>query len=446
MYPDSVLLGGCLLLGYLCLWGNLRELRRRRLLDDTPTTKALGVFVGMTELKGTAEAAEPLTSFLAARACVHYTWNVEESWSRLETESYTDSKGNTKTRVVRKSGWTTVAHGGESIPFYLQDNTGVVLVRPDGAKLEAAPFFSETVGRTAALYYAKGPAQSIPDSDHQRRFGEQGLALHAPLYVIGPARERADVVAPEIAANKEAELYLISTRSEEKVKSAMGGWAWLWGILGLILSGVPLIVVLADNRSGLPPTLPPMLFAPPLAYLGAWTLGWVWMVHNSLVGLRQRVRQGWSLIDVQLQRRHDLIPRLAAAVGALGTHEQTVQTAVARMRSQLTATAPGVAGADFTGLAATLRVVVEQYPQLTAQAGFMGLQSELIQTEQRIALARAYYNDIATEFATRLEVVPDRWVAALRSMRPEPLLQAEDFERAVVKVDFAKAAVAPVAT
>ena len=119
MNEDVALLGGCLLGCALSLWGNLRELRRRRLLDDTPTSKTLGVFIGLAELKGTAEAAEPLTSYLAAQRCVHYAWNVDESWSRWETETYTDAKGKTQTRQVHKSGWTTVAHGGETIPFYL---------------------------------------------------------------------------------------------------------------------------------------------------------------------------------------------------------------------------------------------------------------------------------------------------------------------------------------
>ena len=435
MNQDLGLLAGGILVSALCLWGNLRELRRRRLLDDTPTSKVLGVFIGMTELKGTAEAAQPLTSYLGERGCVHYRWSVDESWSRTETETYTDDKGKTQTRTVHKSGWTTVANGGETIPFYLQDDTGVVLIRPEGARIETDTFFAQTVDRGDPLYYGKGPAGSIPDSDHRRRFAEQGLPLRAPLYVIGPARERTDVVAPEIAADKNAELFLISTRSEEKVKSGMGGWAWVWGILGIVAATAPLGVAIANHR-GPSPGLPVGLFLPPAVYLGAWTLGWVWMVHNSLVGLRQRVRQGWSLIDVQLKRRHDLIPRLAAVVGGLSAHEREVQTAVTRLRSQLEATAPGVAGPDFSGLAATVRAVVEKYPQLTAQAGFTALQNELIQTEQRVALARGYYNDIATYFATRLGIVPDRWVAALRHMQPEPLLQAEDFERAVVKVDF----------
>jgi hypothetical protein len=440
MEQDLALFGVCYSLSVLCLWGNLRGLRRRRLLEDTPTSKTLGVFIGLAELKGTAEAAEPLTSYLAPQRCVHYAWSVEEAWSRMETETYTDDKGKTQTRVVQKSGWTTVAQGGETIPFYLQDDTGVVLVRPEGATLETVSFFSETVSRGDPLYYGKGPAGSVPDSDGRRRFTEQGLPLHAPLYVIGTARERSDLVAPEIAANEEAELFLISTRSEEKVKSAMGGWAWLWGVAGLLLSAGPVLVIAgADRYVSDPLVIPPLVFAPVPLYVMAWLLGWVWMVHNSLVGLRQRVRQGWSLIDVQLKRRHDLIPRLAAAVSGLSTHEQSVQTAVTLLRAQAAATAPGVAGQDFAGLAATLRVVVEKYPQLTAQPAFLALQTQLIETEQRVALARAYYNDIATEFATRLERVPDRWVAALRSMQPEALLQATDFERAVVQVDFSDA-------
>ncbi len=421
----------------LCLWGNLRGLRRRRLLADTPTSKTLGVFIGMTELKGTAEAAEPLTSFLAALPNVHYQWKVEESWSRMVTETNTDKDGKSHTRTRRESGWTTVADGCESIPFYLQDDTGVILVRPTGAKLETQSFFSRTVGRGDPLYYGKGPAHAVANSDGRRRFIEEGIPLHAPLYLIGPARERADIVAPEIAANKDAEIFLISTRGEEKVQAAMGRWAWCWGLLGFLITCAPLIAVLADKAVDWPDLLRRLVGFPPLVYVLVWGVGWVWMVFNSIVGLRQRVRQGWSLIDVQLKRRHDLIPRLSAILIGLSAQEKEVQTAVTQLRTQNQATAPGAAGPDFAGLAGTLRVVAEKYPAITAQAGFATLQTELVETEQRIALARAYYNDIATEFANRLEIVPDRWVAGLVHMQPEPLFQATDFERAAVKVDFA---------
>ena len=156
------------------------------------------------------------------------------------------------------------------------------------------------------------------------------------------------------------------------------------------------------------------------------------------MGLRNRVRQGWSLIEVQLKRRHDLIPNLLAAVSALSGHERTVQTAIAALRAQFDATRPGVAGPDFAGLAGNLRAVVEAYPELVAHGEFARLHATLVETEQRIALARTYYNDIATHFATRLEQFPDRWVAGLGRMRAEPLLTAASFERAPVAVEFAE--------
>jgi hypothetical protein len=80
--------------------------------------------------------------------------------------------------------------------------------------------------------------------------------------------------------------------------------------------------------------------------------------------------------------------------------------------------------------------VAEAYPELKTQESFAALQNQLVETEQRVALARAYYNDIATQWATRLEIIPDQWVAALGSMKPEPLLVASDFERAAVNVEL----------
>ena len=81
---------------------------------------------------------------------------------------------------------------------------------------------------------------------------------------------------------------------------------------------------------------------------------------------------------------------------------------------------------------------MEKYPSLTAQPGFAALHAQLVETEQRVALARTYYNDIATHFATRLAIVPDNLVARLGAMSPEPLLAATDFERATVPVSFAR--------
>jgi hypothetical protein len=97
-----------------------------------------------------------------------------------------------------------------------------------------------------------------------------------------------------------------------------------------------------------------------------------------------------------------------------------------------------VSGPDFAGCAPALRAVVEAYPDLKSSPAFLGLQKELVETEQRIALARSYFNDSATFFATRLQIVPDRWIGALGRMQPQPLLAATDFERAAVTVKLAE--------
>jgi hypothetical protein len=425
-------LGAPLSLGLLALSLHLR--RKHRFLRDTPTSKAHGVFIGQVEIEGAAESPTPVRSFLAGADCVLFSYRVDERWSRMETETYRDSKGNTRTRVRRRTGWTTVAQDGRTQPFYLRDDTGVVLIRPDGAKVEPATLFDQTVARGDALYHGKGPAGAVANSDGVRRFVEEGIPLQARLFVAGRARERADVVAPEVAADKEADLFLISTRTEDKVARgyAFGSWtAWVFGLAAAVGAAFGWI-----GAQGLPPTATWPVAAGAL-FLALWALAWVWMAYNSLVALRERVRQGWSLIDVQLKRRHDLIPSLVAALGAWRGHEAGTQTALAALRTQAMATAPGVAGPDFHGLAHTVTAVVERYPDLGAAPGFRALHDELVRTEQRIALARAYYNDIATYFATRLEQVPDRWVAALGAMRPEPLLGADDFERAPVRVDLA---------
>src|SRR4051812_32681856 len=109
------------ILAFLCLIAALRSGKRRRLIDNLPTSRTTGVFIGLVEVKGTAESGQPLISHLARAPVVYYQWSVEERWSRLVTETDTDSDGKTRTRIHRESGWTTVARGGEISPFYLQD-------------------------------------------------------------------------------------------------------------------------------------------------------------------------------------------------------------------------------------------------------------------------------------------------------------------------------------
>ncbi len=426
-------LGG--VLAFLCLLASLRAGKRRRLVDNLPTSKTTGVFIGLVELKGTAESAQPLQSFLAEQSCVHYSWTVQEHWSRTVVETYTDSDGKTQTRIRHESGWTTVANGGEMIPFYLQDDCGVVQVQPVGAKIEPATIYNETCGRGDPLYYGKGPTGSVPDSDHRRQFTETAIPLHQQLYVMGQARERTDIVAAEIAEDKSAPMFLISTRSEEQISSGFGWTFWGWDIFGLLLCVAGFVGHDAASNIDLAARWPVYLL-PAFGYLAACGLGWVWMVYNSFIDLRQRVRHGWAQVDVQLKRRFDLIPNLVETVKGLRDYESKLQTELAQLRAQMTATPPGVAGPDYHACTQMLIAIKESYPELTAQESFTRLQQNLIDTEQRIALARGYFNEIATFYNTRLEQVPDRFIAALGHLQPQSLMLADGFERAPVEVNF----------
>ena len=423
------------LLAVLFLAFAVRAGRRLRFLTDTPTSKAKGVFIGQVELAGRATISQPVRSYLAGSDTVWFRFTVEEEWERWETVTTTNSKGETSTSTVRRSGWNTVAKGGEAPPFLVTDDTGSVLIRPDGAEVEPDELFNETAGPADPVYFEKGPAAEIADSTHRRRFREQGIPCGAALFVAGRARERKDAVAPEVAADRQADLFLISCRPESKVEHGYRLQFWLLGVLALL----PLLVaaLLLARSAAQPPNV--RLVAGLAVGVGlVWAFAWLWMAFNSLVQLRNRAAQAWSLVDVQLKRRADLIPRLVAVVAGLRDYEQRVQTEVAALRAQATATPAWEPGPDVASTHATLRAVVERYPELQANDAFLQLQRELADTETRIALARDYYNEIATHHNTRLEIIPDRWLAPLAGLRVRNLLGAETFERAAVAVNLGR--------
>jgi hypothetical protein len=287
------------------------------------------------------------------------------------------------------------------------------------------------------MYYGRGPVEAVMHSDHQRRFTEQALPLHAPLYVMGASRLREDVVAPEIAQAPSAPIFLISTRTEKQISRGLAAQFWIIGILAMLLAAAGWVV--ADKLQGLPLDRRVAVYvAAALAAVGAWILGWVWMVYNSMADLRQRVLQGWANVDVQLKRRSDLIPNLVSLVKGMRDYESAVQQQVAQLRSQAEATRPGAPGPDPESCRKTVLAIQEAYPELKANQSFLRLQAELTDTEQRIALAREYFNTIAAHYNTRLQVVPDHFVCEMAHLMPQPLLGAADFERAAVKVDLAE--------
>jgi LemA protein len=173
---------------------------------------------------------------------------------------------------------------------------------------------------------------------------------------------------------------------------------------------------------------------------------WVIGAYNGLVSLKNQTVNAFKQIDVQLKRRHDLIPNLVNAVkGAMDFEKDTLE-AVIRARNQamqVTHTGPdamkqiGKAENALSSALSRLMVVVEQYPQLKATANVGQLQEELSSTENRIAFARQMYNDTATQYNTKQQQFPTNLLAGLAKASPTDLWELEDqAERAVPRVDL----------
>lgn len=166
-------------------------------------------------------------------------------------------------------------------------------------------------------------------------------------------------------------------------------------------------------------------------------------MYNNLVRLRQKVKNSWSQIDVQLQRRFDLIPNLVETVKGYMEHEKEVLTKVTELRTSW-AGASSVAekaelDSELSGALKTIMAVSENYPDLKANQNFSELQQELQNTENKISFSRQFYNDSVTMYNTKLEVFPSNIIASMFSFKPEELFKAESDEaRKNVKIDFNK--------
>jgi len=174
-----------------------------------------------------------------------------------------------------------------------------------------------------------------------------------------------------------------------------------------------------------------------LAIVVVWVVG----LYNGLVRLRNVVKNAWSQIDVQLKRRHDLIPNLVETVKGYAGHEKSTLENVTKARSQAVQAegpqAQGQAEGMLSQALGRLMVVVEQYPDLKANQNFLGLQEELSSTENRIGFARQAYNDSVMTYNTRIQSFPANIIAGMFSFKDAEFFEIEDeAAREVPKVQF----------
>ena len=184
-----------------------------------------------------------------------------------------------------------------------------------------------------------------------------------------------------------------------------------------------------------------------IVIVAAIAIFWFVAIYNGLIALRNQTANALKQIDVQLKRRHDLIPNLVQAVqGAMQFEKETLQ-AVIEARNQAVKIGAGAglqnvgkvaaAEAQLTGALGKLLAVVEAYPDLKATGNIGQLQEELTSTENRVAFARQLYNDTATQYNTRQQQFPMSIVAGFAQAVPAELWEiADETERAVPKVDL----------
>lgn len=171
-------------------------------------------------------------------------------------------------------------------------------------------------------------------------------------------------------------------------------------------------------------------------------LVWIIAIFNSLVALRMRVQNAWSDIDVQLKRRHDLIPSLVSAVQGYMAHERSTLEAVTEARTKAVASSGGTvadrtqAELALTGALSKLFAVAEQYPQLRAVESVQLLQEQLTSTENRIAFARQFYNDEVMKFNTAQATFPRNLFAGMLGFSPATMFAAQEPERQAVKISI----------
>lgn len=170
------------------------------------------------------------------------------------------------------------------------------------------------------------------------------------------------------------------------------------------------------------------------------TLIVIWM-YNSLVVARNRIQNAWAQIDVQLKRRHDLIPNLVEVAKGYMKHERELLESVTKARQQAisASSVPEKAAAEnmLTSTLRSLFAVAEAYPELKANQNLLALQEELTSTENKISFARQHYNDMVMDYNAKLQKIPTNVIADLFKFKEAQFFELEEpIEREPVKVKF----------
>lgn len=455
-----------LVLGWLCL----SSWRKKWTIDDTPTSTCRGVFVGRNEVVGQAVPLyQPIVTPFTQTPAVWFSW---------ELERYQKSGDD--------SEWVTVEKRSTAAPFWIQDQTGRVLIRPRGADLEPVRGLCEELDRGFAPPYSRwqlrqwvlvgedvverqrsmadtsfalaptvdgGWFDNTPDTANpisslsgKYRVTEQAIAAGAPIYLMGTARPRTDATGLEFSGDDDL---LVSTKSEAQVASSNGWTARLCGLGCLLMTAI--FVGTASDA----------LFDEVKWFLVIWALGLevggLFLItllrnYNRQVEVKEQAAKAWSLIDISLQRRSELMPNLVEVVKGYGEHEREVQAAVAELRAVPTPPPTETLPSDATlahaqttdqsmkAAAQTTVALAESNPNLKADSVYVDLQARIADAEESVASARGFYNDAIEVLRTRRTQFPGSLFARFVEVPSWNLFEADEAARFVPSVATAPSA------
>lgn len=403
--------------------------RRRRVYADLGTTPAAAVYAGRNEVKGRAWHAHPLRSHVTGTPSVTWSYTLEEEREHTRTVTETDSEGRTTTRTETYTEWHQIdslsgAHSG----VHVVDDSGSVEVLLGPASVISRTFLRETFREEEQRSLLERLVR-LDDRTGKYRRTETGIAVGDELYVVGEASFPGDASVPRLDHGTP---FIVSTRPEESHRRRVGFAVPVFLLLGaaLALWGAAGF----DSPAAVPVTGALLV----VLFVATATV----IVFNQLEAHVERAARAWSLIDVQLARRRDLIPALEAVTKAAMSHEQVAQEAVAVARSTVIGDAPdadAVARADAAVEEQTTRLrglvaLIEAHPELQADASATRLQAELADTENRIAGTRTFYNETVTLLRDKRRTFPGILVARFADPRRFTLFDAEGFERTVPEI------------
>ena len=390
-YPRSVLLLGALA---WFMW-SIRLRARQWRVDDIPTSECANVPVGFAEANGLARLDPPLAARGSATPCVYYKWELQEH-----------------RRSGKNSRWVTVESELRSPPFRVADSTGEVWVDPEHA---------EMIGIDQHV-------TSVPGRSRKWRQIEWRLDMDEPVYVLGPTRVRAGAAIVEFGTEAAGDEFIISDEAERKVRNRIAFAAWSASIFGALAAGLAFVVRAEPtlDSDGDPAVAYHFVdswarvwrfsLVAVLMFVGLSFFSWIFRAYNRLVRVRGQAERAWSLIAIELQRRHELLTNLIEVVRGYAQYEQNAQEGLARVRSELP-TSPELADAASAdhGARAQVRSLValaESWPELFANEAFLSLQRAITVSEDRVAAARRFYNDAVTISLDRRQVFPAVMVAS----------------------------------